>query len=123
MIYFKLITYDAANRDDAHEQIARWSDNFKMLRKRFNLDPNISKDLSKELSKMLMYLDSENQQESLTDKKLGDVSRKFAKLLENTLGIALSPRYIAFSIASNLVKLTSYQSSLVNSQRCCAIAI
>ena len=113
----KVITYDAANRDDAHEQIARWSDNFKMLRKRFNLDPNISKDLSKELSKMLMYLDSENQQESLTDKKLGDVSRKFAKLLENTLGIALSPRYIAFSIASNLVKLTSYQSSLVNSQK------
>ena len=116
-----VITYDAANRDDAHDQIAKWADAYKSLRKRFDLDPGLKDTLVKKLALFMKYLpsqdDSSSELSKITDKELGEISKEMAELIQSTLGIALSPQYIAFSIASNVTDLTAYQSALISANK------
>ena len=116
----KVITYSAANRDDARSQIDRWSQEFDIkFIKRIRSKEQKRKALSV-LRNLQDFIElkstSGNKKDSITNKELKEKSIKLAGDIFETLGLKLSPGYIAYSVASAIEKPTKYQRALVESE-------
>ena len=113
----QVISYSAANRDDAHTQIERWDTEYKHRRRLYLADPKLKEEASDQLDILLDYLDTKNPIKSITNKKLNEVAKDISKALVETMGIRLHPDYIIYSIAQNITKPTVYQKQLLQSRQ------
>jgi hypothetical protein len=113
----RTIGYSAANRDDAHTQIEKWETAYKSLRRRYIQDPSLKESVSDKLDLLLNYLDPKDPINSITNKKLNEISKEVSQTLEETLGIRLHPDYIQYSIAENIVNKTKFQRQLMSSKK------
>jgi hypothetical protein len=117
----QVYTYTAANRDDAHTQVDRWGQAYVQKSKKLRTDEGTRKVVANTLDKLLNRLqfvagDSITQKslKTLTDTKLAEFAKQTAKVLEENLGISLSPKFIEFSVAKNIERPTRYQKALLN---------
>ena len=124
-----VITYTAANRDDAHSQVDRWGQAYVSKLKDLRAKPEIVEYLTNdvdglltELYNRLQFVNKEDKTKtkrrvSYSDQKLSEFADKVSRDLEEYLGIKLSSQFIEFSIARNLEKLTPYQKALLNANK------
>lgn len=117
----QVYTYTAANRDDAHTQVDRWGQAYVQKSKKLRTDEGTRKVVANTLDKLLNRLqfvagDSTTQKslKTLNDTKLAEFAKQTAKVLEENLGISLSPKFIEFSVAKNIERPTKYQKALLN---------
>jgi len=110
----KLLLYNAANRDDAANQIDVWkqshNERFKAI-KESEVDMLNAVDA---LESLLPYLET---MEEMEDSELSSVATQISNDIYETVGIKLSPAYIEFTIAKNIQNRTPYQQSLVESNK------
>ena len=110
----KVRIISASNRDAANAQIDYWK---KLFNDKFEIFKNNNASIREALSGVNMLLkDLTNFSEKrtrITNKKLGAKSLMYSKLINDQLGIKLSPLYIEISMANSLSgKLTKYQETL-----------
>jgi hypothetical protein len=117
----KVTTYTAANRDDANTQVDRWGQAYIQKFKRLKTSKDARDKIVKELQTLGSYLQFVGKDEKVSKKlksREDDILLKdainFSKVIEEYLGISLSPKFIEFSIAKNLEELTPYQKALLN---------
>lgn len=117
----KVYTYTAANRDDANTQVDRWGQAYIQKYNKLRTDEGTRKTVEKTLDKLLERLqfvksDSTTQKslKTLTDTKLENFAKETVKVLQENLGISLSPKFIEFSVAKNILNPSPYQKALLN---------
>ena len=113
----RVVSYSAANRDDAHTQVDRWETEYRHRRRLYLADPKLKEEASDQLDILLDYLDTKNPIKSITDKKLNEVAKDISKALVETMGIRLHPAYIIYSIAQNITKPTVIKNNYCNLDR------
>jgi len=112
----EIITYNAALRDDANTQIEKWADTYRTLRKNFKDNPELLKGVIKDMDALLKSLNNKKKIKEKTDESLIDLSKDISESLQKSLGIKISPLYIEFSIAHNIVDKTARQEALIKSK-------
>lgn len=117
----QVYTYTAANRDDANTQVDRWGQAYIQKSKVLNTDEgirNLVVDTFEGLLQRLQFVkDEETSKTSVKkydDQKLSEFAHETTKILEENLGISLSPKFIEFSVAKNIERPTRYQKALLN---------
>jgi len=110
----KVRIISASNRDAANAQIDYWK---KLFNDKFEIFRNDNASIREAVSGVNMLLkDLTNFSEKrtrITNKELGAKSLMYSKLINDQLGIKLSPLYIEISIANAISgKLTKYQETL-----------
>jgi hypothetical protein len=110
----KVRIISASNRDAANAQIDYWK---KLFNDKFEIFRNDNTSIREAVSGVNMLLkDLTNFSEKrtrITNKELGVRSLMYSKLINDQLGIKLSPLYIEISIANAISgKLTKYQETL-----------
>ena len=110
----KVRIISASNRDAANAQIDYWK---KLFNDKFEIFKNNNTSIREAVSGVNMLLkDLTNFSEKrtrITNKELGAKSLMYSKLINEQLGIKLSPLYIEISIANAISgKLTKYQETL-----------
>ena len=116
----QVYTYTAANRDDAHTQIDRWGQAYIEKSKRLRSDDGVIKVVADRLDKLLNRLQfvgetsTQTSLKTLTDTKLMEFAQETSRILQEYVGITLSPKFIEFSIAKNIERPTKYQKALLN---------
>ncbi|TXG86645.1 MAG: hypothetical protein E6R13_00265 [Spirochaetes bacterium] len=127
-----VITYTAANRDDAHSQVDRWGQAYVSKMKDLKAKPEIINMLTNDkdgtLTDLYAFLSSDVKESntkgfakkevlSVSDNKMISIAKKTSEQLEEYVGIKLSPQFIEFSIAKNLAKPSPYQKALINANK------
>jgi len=118
----KVYTYTAANRDDAHTQVDRWGQAYIQKAKTLRTNEGVRTVVVNTLDKLLNRLQfvagegttSQKALKTLTDTKLKEFAEQTARILEENVGISISPKFIEFSVAKNIEKPTRYQKALLN---------
>jgi len=90
-----LITFSAAERDDANTQLSLWSQAYTSLLQEWKIKPKERNSAVKSVSSLRQVLLSGKK---FNDQKLDDSSKNAAKQIFDNTGISLSPQYIKFSI-------------------------
>jgi hypothetical protein len=108
----RIITYSAANRDDANSQIDRWAQAFlTIFNNKLKIDSAFNKEARVFLSKFQKELSREPK--SISDETLAKKSKEYADGFRKYLGINLSRQYIAYHIINLTQELTLNQ-KLIN---------
>lgn len=117
----QVYTYSAANRDDANTQVDRWGQAYIQKSKVLNADQGIRNLVVKTFDSLLDRLQdvkdegtSKTSVKKYDDEKLSEFAHETTKILEENLGISLSPKFIEFSIAKNIKEPSKYQKALLN---------
>ena len=113
----RVISYSAANRDDAHTQIDRWETEYRNKRRLYLNNPKLKDEASEKLDELLDYINPKNPIKAIANENLNDLSKEISKILVNTLGIKLHPDYIQYSIAENILNPTLFQKQLLGSKK------
>lgn len=118
----KVLTYSAANRDDANTQLDRAAQAYSRKFATLKSDPKIKQEVIKVLDRLLTYIDPESsfvkddkseKVKAQNEAKIKKLASQVANVLNDRVGISLSPMFIEYSIVSNLVYPTESQSSLI----------
>ena len=109
----KIAIYNAANRDDASNQIDVWkqahNEKYKKIRdNQFALNEAVDA-----LQALGFNLDTDNTTKIKDAVTLAKLSQKLSNDIYDTVGIKFSPSYIQFSIASNLENRDSQLEALI----------
>ena len=104
----RIITYSAANRDDANSQIDRWGQAYATIyNNKLKIDSAYRNEVVKFLNKFQLEL-SKNPK-SISNTRLAEKSKEYADKFREYLGINLSRQYIAYHIINLTQDLTRNQ--------------
>ena len=110
----KLLLYNAANRDDAANQLDVWKQSHN---ERFKAIKDSEIEMFKAIDALESLLPYLSVMESMTDPELSLTANTISNDIYEYVGIKLSPAYIEFTISQNIENRTEYQQSLVDNNK------
>jgi len=116
-MFKKILMYNAANRDDAANQVDVWKQSYGAKYNAIKNDQVALNKATDSLDKLVKVLKETTK--SIDSIKLAEIAKELSDNIAETTGIRLSPSYIEFSIISNLSKLdgSGYQQEILNNNK------
>ena len=111
-----VLLYDAASRDDAKSQFNHWNDAYDMQFDKLRFDSQLREEIIDELREFQSEYFTESIS-SLNEKEYEQMiqdSKKYANLIQDKLGISLSPVYLQYSVLQNVLTKDINQQALLD---------